>query len=304
MFGNMIADTYIKPFQSPVFGNPSSYGLDYEDVTFVAEDGVKLSGWLIKGAQNNDKKEKVIIQSHFGVQCCRSGYTPEGKGMIKGWDGDISFLRQAQYLVEAGYSVLMYDFRNHGNSEAGTLPYISWAEEEGKDVIAAVKYISEHPTYKDADIGLLSICMGQGASVAAYGRENSLKNYPNIKTMIAVQPMDYGCFVKQMGMPGFINRSTDKAIIKKTGRDYNKTSWTPHIKDVAVPTLVIQNRNDSLLDEGFINNYLDQLTVEKDMLWIELPKRKANLQNRMAAYNWIGENPEPIVNWFDNHMGK
>lgn len=36
MFGNMIADTYIKTFQSPVFDNPSNYGLDYEDVIVVA----------------------------------------------------------------------------------------------------------------------------------------------------------------------------------------------------------------------------------------------------------------------------
>lgn len=68
MFGSMIADTFINPFQAPVFDDPADYDLDYEDVTFYAEDNVQLSGWLIKG--NTDK---VIIQSHFGVQCSRSG---------------------------------------------------------------------------------------------------------------------------------------------------------------------------------------------------------------------------------------
>ncbi|WP_421701252.1 hypothetical protein [Aliiroseovarius sp.] len=29
---------------------------------------------------------------------------------------DIKFLRQAKYLVEQGYSVLMYDMRGHGES--------------------------------------------------------------------------------------------------------------------------------------------------------------------------------------------
>ena len=112
MLGNMIANTFIKPFQSPVFDDPKNYGLDYENITFKAKDDVELSGWLIKG-----KSDKVVIQSHFGVQCSRSGYTPEGKGLMKGWPGDVRFLRQAKYLNEAGYTVLMYDFRNHGNSD-------------------------------------------------------------------------------------------------------------------------------------------------------------------------------------------
>lgn len=68
----------LKPFQSKVFDNPKNFGLDYEDITFKTKDGVTLSGWLIKG-----DKDKVIIQSHFGVQCSRSGYSPKGQGLIK-----------------------------------------------------------------------------------------------------------------------------------------------------------------------------------------------------------------------------
>ena len=43
--------------------------------------------------------------------------------------------------------------------------------------------------------------MGQGACIAAFALDNGLKQYPNIKTMISVQPMDYPCFVKAMGFP-------------------------------------------------------------------------------------------------------
>ena len=78
MFGKMISDMMIKPGKSPVFETPDQYGLDYEDVTFKTDDGVTLSGWLVKGNTN-----KVIIQSHFGVQCSRSGFTVEGKGMME-----------------------------------------------------------------------------------------------------------------------------------------------------------------------------------------------------------------------------
>lgn len=296
MFGNIIANTFIKPFQSPVFGDPKNYKLDFEEVTFKAADGVSLSGWLIKGST-----DKVIIQSHFGVQCSRSGYRPHG--MLKGYDKDIEFLRQARYLNEAGYTVLMYDFRNHGNSGKGTVPFITWGEEEAKDVIAAVDFITTHPDYQDAAIGLLSICMGQGASIHAFRRDDGLRQYPNLKTMISVQPMDYGCFVNALGLPQFLIRSTTKAITKKTGRDFNANSWRPFVKDVSIPTLVIQNRNDGYLDEAFVNGVYDDLAVEKEMLWVDIPKKNGGaFPNRAAAYDWLGENPEPILTWFNRYL--
>ena len=197
----------------------------------------------------------------------------------------------------------MYDFRNHGNSGAGTLPFVSWGPEEAKDVMAAVDYISTHPSYKDASIGLLSICMGQGASVEAFAMEKGLKAYPNLKAMIAVQPTDYPCFVKAMGLPGFIANGTTKSIKKRTGIDFNAASWKPHVGEVSVPTLIIQNKNDGYLDEDFVTGVYNDLRVEKELLWIDIPKRKNTLENRMAAYDWLGTHPEPILGWFNKHMG-
>ena len=298
MLSNMLANTMIKPHQSPVFDDPAAYGLDHEDVTFQAADGVTLSGWLIKG-----RTDKVIIQSHFGVMCCRAGYTPEGRGLMKPYPDAIRFLRQARYLNEAGYTVLMYDFRNHGNSERGTIPWVTWGPEEAKDIVAAVDFISRHEDYKDASIGLFSICMGQGASTSAFGMEDGLQNYDNIKCMISVQPMDYPTFVNAMGLPGFLANGVGKVIEKRTGMDFAASSWVPRIKDINVPTLVIQNRNDGYLDEPFVDAYFESLEVEKEMLWLEIPKeRKDAFSNRAAAYVWIGENPEPILTWFDKYV--
>ena len=67
MFGKAISNLMIKPGKSPVFETPAKYNLSYQDVTFKTADGITLSGWLLKG--NSDK---VIVQSHFGVQCSRA----------------------------------------------------------------------------------------------------------------------------------------------------------------------------------------------------------------------------------------
>lgn len=297
MFGNMISNMLFKPGQAPLFDSPSNYNLAYEDVEFQTSDGVTLRGWLIPG-----DSDKVIIQSHFGIWCCRAGYTNEGKGWLKGYDSDVHFLNQAKYLHDAGYTVLMYDFRGHGESDVGDPPWVTWGTHEAKDVIAAVDSISNHPTYKDANIGLFSICMGQGASTEAFGVENGLKSYPNIKAMVSIQPMDFPTFTKAMGLPGFMRNSARKVMQKRAHLDMNEASWFPHVKDISVPTLVIQNRNDGYLDEPFVNSYFDALTVEKEMVWIEIPKKKNTNYNRMAAYEWIGQNPEKILGWFGKYL--
>ena len=57
-------------------------------------------------------------------------------------------------------TVLMYDFRNHGESVSKSNDWITWGLEERNDVWGAVNFISNHSDYNTASIGLLSICMG------------------------------------------------------------------------------------------------------------------------------------------------
>jgi pimeloyl-ACP methyl ester carboxylesterase len=291
MITKYVADLMVKPGKSPVFNNPKDFGLDYEDVTFEASDGVTLSGWLVKGGT-----DKVIIQSHFGVQCSRAGYSPKVQGMIKMWDKDIEFLNQARYLVDAGFSVLMYDFRNHGESSAGACPWITWGPEESKDVIAAAAFITNHPDYKESKIGLLSICMGTSATTLAYGVEEGLQGYKNVKALVSVQPLTYAKFVKAMGIPNFLVKRANKPIQDRTGIDFSKNTFMPNVKDITVPTLVIQNQNDPWTDIDLVNEYYNELKVEKELLWLELSKKRA------AAYDWIGKNPDKILEWFGKHM--
>ncbi len=291
MITNYLSNAIVKGRQAPVFGKPSDYDMEYEDITFKASDGVTLSGWLVKGGT-----DKIIIQSHYGVQSSRSGYTPKGKGMSKMWTEDITFLKHVKYLVDKGYSVLMYDFRNHGNSAPGTCPWVTWGPEEHKDVLAAMEYVSSHPDHKDAQIGLLSICMGAASSTYAYGKENGLKKYKNIKAMVAIQPLRYADFIKALGLDNFIGKRVTKLNNKRTGIDMNAISFMPGVKEITVPTLLIQNSNDEYLNKQSIDEYYDALTVEKEMMWLDLDKKRA------SAYDYLTKSPEEILPWFDKYM--
>ncbi len=291
MFGKQISDLMIKPGKSPVFETPEKYGLEYEDVTYKTSDGVTLSGWLIKGGT-----EKVVIQSHFGVQCSRCGFTQKGKGMMKNalWTSDIHFLDQAKYLVKNGFSVLMFDMRNHGNSEQ--TDWVSWGLKERKDIVASVKYISEHRDYKNASIGLLSICMGQGATTFAFGMEEEMRAFKNLKAMISVQPLTYDYFVEAMGLPKFLINAGNKYNKEKRDTDLTGDAFLPYIKDIFVPTMVIQNTNDPMTNMDMVKQYFNDLNVEKEMLWLDLEKKRG------ASYAWLGKNPKPILDWFNKYL--
>ncbi|MEO0626561.1 MAG: alpha/beta fold hydrolase [Bacteroidota bacterium] len=290
MITGFLSNMIVKGGIAPVFDDPSNYGLEYEDVTFQAADGVHLKGWLVKGGS-----DKIIVQSHFGVQSSRSGYTPKGKGMVKMWEEDISFLKHVKYLVDKGYSVLMYDFRSHGNSDPNTSGWCSWGPDEAQDVVAAIDYVANHPTYKDAQIGLLSICMGAAASTYAFGA-NALQQY-NIKAMVAIQPMRYADFMKSFGLPGFLNNWVDKKNSKRVGFDMAAKSFKEDVPKVTVPTLVMQNDKDEFLTKESIDDYYNDLTVEKDMLWVSNIGTK-----RAAGYDYLTRNPEKVLYWFDKYM--
>jgi alpha-beta hydrolase superfamily lysophospholipase len=213
------------------------------------------------------------------------------------WKENIEFLNQAKYLVDNGYSVLMYDFRNHGNSEEGTIPWVTWGPDEHKDVLAAVDFISKHPTYKNSDIGLLSICMGAAASTYAYGVENGLSNYQNIKAMIAVQPLVYPDFLDALGLPKGLDSKITEVNIDRTGIDLMKKSFVPDASKITVPTLLVQSSRDPYMNREMIETYYNNLQVEKEMLWLEELKKK-----RAAGYDYIAKNPAKVLSFFNKYM--
>jgi pimeloyl-ACP methyl ester carboxylesterase len=290
MLTKFIADSMTKPGKAPVFGNPKDFGLEYEDVTFQASDEVTLSGWLVKGGA-----DKVIIQTHFGIQCSRSGYTPKGKGLIRMWPKDIEFLKHVKHLVGAGYSVLMYDLRNHGNSGKGACEWVAGGPEEYKDVIAAVDFITNHPDYTKSEIGLLSICMGANSTTYAYGNAGGLREYENIKALVAIQPIGFMEFLRAMGVPRSLVARANRLNLKRGGLDFNSTCL-PQVKSINVPTMLVQNQNDPWTNMDWVKQYYDNLTVEKEMFWIEGEKK------RLAAYAYFGQNPEKMLEFFNKHL--
>ena len=138
--------------------------------------------------------------------------------------------------------------------------------------------------------------MGTSATTIAYGIEDGLKNYEQIKALVSVQPLTYAKFVKAMGVPDFLVKRANKPIMEKTGIDFSQNTFMPYVKDIQVPTLVIQNRNDPWTSIELVKAYYEALQVDKKMLWLDLSKQRA------AAYDWIGKNSKDILEFYKNYL--
>lgn len=290
MITKFVADSVTKSGKSPVFGNPREFELEYEDVTFKAGDGVVLSGWLVKG-----RPDKVVVFTHFGIQSSRSGYTPKGKGLIGRYDKKIEYLNTVKHLVNAGYSVLMYDLRNHGHSGKGTCEWITGGVEEYKDVLAAVEFITTHKEYQNGNIGLLSYCMGAVSTTYAYGIENGLQEYRNVKALIANQPIVTSDFIKGFGFSGRRIRKANELVLKRGGKDLY-ASCLPYVKNITVPTLLVQAEGDPWANLDWIKLYYDELSAEKEMFWIKGTKK------RLDSYDWFSHSPERMLDFFEKYL--
>jgi uncharacterized protein len=116
---------------------PTEYGLHYEAVEFKATDGLRLRGVWIP-APGSDKAV-VILHGHGGS-----------------YDFD---LYRAPALHEAGFNLLLFDFRAHGRSEGR---HMTFGYEERRDVLGAIEFLHRQGIQH---IGLLGFSYGGIASM-------------------------------------------------------------------------------------------------------------------------------------------
>jgi fermentation-respiration switch protein FrsA (DUF1100 family) len=119
---------------------PAKYGHKFEDVSFNASDGVKLHGWWIPAKTKTAKA--TVVYSHGNA-----GSLPHHLVFV-------------YWLVDAGYNVMMYDYRGYGKS-GGEISKVGIVE----DAKAAYLYTTGR---KEVD-GIISIghSLGGAKSIVA-----------------------------------------------------------------------------------------------------------------------------------------
>lgn len=134
-----LAGTVLSHSVNRIIGNlpPEIKG---RNVTFSSESGAMIHGWLIAG----EPGKGTVILMH-GVR-----------------DSRLSMLGRARFLSEAGYSVLLFDFQAHGESQG---EQITFGYLESRDAQAAVKFVRE--TLPNEKVGVIGVSLGGAATLLA-----------------------------------------------------------------------------------------------------------------------------------------
>jgi hypothetical protein len=131
-----------RPPERRLIDTPADYGSDFIDVEFPSRDGLMLRGWLMEG----EETKPTLIFGHGLFRSRREG------------------LERGSVLNKRGFSVLLFDFRNHGKSDpqSTSLGFL-----ERLDVLGAYDFLKEKTERRR--FVLLGVSMGAVAVIHAAG---------------------------------------------------------------------------------------------------------------------------------------
>ena len=292
ILGYFIADSIIHMNRQPVPKYPLDNGMNFENIEFKTFDGVNIKGWLIPGNTN-----KLIVMTHVGG-LTKYGSTVSYKKFTKLYNQEIEFLKTAEHLHKAGYWVLMFDFRNHGESGSDPNKGIGGVGlKEYQDVVAAMDFINRRDDLKGMNVGFVSFCMGANSTIIAMSKQPEV--FKNVKCLFAVQPISMEVFVRTY-IGKFISPTgamllmpvVKKWVLWRGADPLNKMSPADYAKDIKVPTMYVQARNDPWTElsdiKGFYQNTPDN---PKDFFWIE------NTKHRFETYLYFQTRPAIMLEW-------
>jgi pimeloyl-ACP methyl ester carboxylesterase len=292
------ADGFSWLRRAPVLHSPSEHGLEYEDVTFPARDGVPLEGWFIPAPGSG----KLIIANHpmgFSRSGMPTQYEPWHADWAASGNGfEVDLVPDYKILHDAGYHVLAYDLRNHGLSSAANGGVSTHGITEWRDIAGSLDYARTRPGAGDMAIGLFSRCMGAVATFAAMTRWPAA--FDGVRCLVSPQPVTPRVIVqRRLAVMGLSDRLDDFDTLIRLRTSVGLDQRVPQewARNVRVPTFLYQVRGDILTDPSDVQAMFDNIPVaEKKLQWIE------GTTARWDGYLEFQRRPQPMLDWFAQYM--
>ena len=144
--GGLVAAVLLKPWRWPRQyrdQTPATLQINSEDVVVDTPDGVMLSGWW---ALHPDAHGRTVILCHaFGAD--RRQVLP-----------------YFHFLFMAGFNVLAFDWRNHGQSPGRVTTY---GLDERQDLLGAFAFLANRADLHDARVAVMGLSFGASMALLA-----------------------------------------------------------------------------------------------------------------------------------------
>ena len=282
----------VNPPRQRLWATPTDLGIAYEDVQFPAEDGVRLSGWFIPAKSMQAEKGTIILV--HGWLWNRLGYAADDLLANLSGSQAVDMLRLAHALHQRGFHVLMFDWRNHGESARQTP--VTFGMQESNDLLGAVKYVNDRAEVDSQHVGI--IAFSTGANILLH----TLPRTPLIQAAVAVQPTTISLFSQRFAddMFGLFSQPI-MAIVRFLYRLAGGPALeslrpeTAVVKGFSTPVLYIQGEGDNW---GSLDDVVAMATVtvaSEAPLFVET-------DNRSEGYHYVIDNPDVATTFFERHF--
>jgi dienelactone hydrolase len=277
--------------RGPLSRTPGDVGLDYSDVSFPATDGVGLAGWFIPAASSEPRSPAVVFV--HGWPWNRLGNVA---GQVPIPDRSVDFLVPARALHDAGYHVLLFDLRNHGESERD-IP-LTFGIKEGKDFAGAVRFVAGRDDVDPERIG--AIGYSAGANTVLYG----LPLAPPVRAAILAQPTKVAAFNKNFAKTEF--GAFGPAILAMTNITFKLLGAPMSAHD---PAAVARQAGETVTRfvQGSGDPWGSMEIVEEMARAVPrglMPVVVAPSTERYEGYRYMENNVEEVVSFFDEYLKK
>jgi uncharacterized protein len=249
---------------------PADEGFDFEDVILTSPLDVTLSGWYIP-SQNG---AAVIILHGYGGN--RVGELP-----------------RAMMLARAGYGVLLYDMRGHGESSP-VLRSLGWVDVV--DVDTAVTWLQNRDDVNPNRIGIFGFSQGGQVALRAAAQSNAIQavaaDGPGFANNDDMPPV-LSLFEKIIGIG---NGIVDKGVEWRTGFE-PPTAVIDIIDEIAPrPLLLIAAGEADEIEPRIVQNYFNYAQEPKTIWVIPEAGHGGGPEARPEEY------AEKLVSFFDDAL--
>lgn len=237
---------------------PAAWGLKYESVDFKSGDSTALHGWFIPAKNKTAATAKgTIVFSHGNA-------------------GSMSYhLGFCAWMAEAGYNVLLYDYRGFGKS-GGSVGRRGMID----DVKAAFAYAASRPDIDANRLISFGHSLGGAQSVTALGEFH-------VKGLRAI--IIDGAFASYRGMARIIGGQLGESLVTDELAPKDFVKKLPH-----VPFLVVHGENDEVVPVSQGLQLYEAAAKPKTLFEVKSGKHGTSLSDNDGAYRkklmvWLDE---------------
>ncbi|PCI19715.1 hypothetical protein COB64_03315 [Candidatus Wolfebacteria bacterium] len=223
---------------------PGDLGLDFEEVSFVTKDGIRLRGWFIlrqdSGQVPLQTEEVPIDKIDRGSTISQGDIGTKTIILLHGYPADKGNILPTMSFLNQTYNLFLFDFRYLGQS-GGT--YTTIGARETEDLKAAIHYLKSRDI---EEVGVWGFSLGGAVALM------TAQGAPEIKAIVSessyaslalLAPELYRIPILRYPL-GYLSGLWAKLFL---GINTKKVSPAAAAKNLTIPVLVIHSKKDDVI---------------------------------------------------------